>query len=389
VTPPLQGIVVVELGTSVAGPFGAQILGDLGAAIVKIENPGTGDDARGWGPPFWHGAAATFQSLNRNKRSVAVDFKDAARRDKLRRFIIRRADVVLQNLRPGLVARFGLDHTLIDEKPELIYCNLGSFGDRGPLRDQPGYDPLMQAFGGIMSITGEADRPPVRVGPSIIDMGAGMWCAIGILAALAQRAQTGKGCRLDTSLFETALAWMTIPAATTLASGREPGRMGTETSILAPYKAFKASDKYLIIAAGNDNLFRRLCEVLGHKEWGDDPRFRTNAERVANRTGINEMIDGIIATAPCAEWIEKLSKVGVPCAPLQSVKDVLAHPQTLALDMLRQAPGSDMTLMGIPLRFDGTRLPFRSSPPKLGEDTQAILGDEITQVTPAGDLPHG
>jgi crotonobetainyl-CoA:carnitine CoA-transferase CaiB-like acyl-CoA transferase len=371
--PPLTGIVVVELGTSVAGPFGAQILGDLGATIIKVENPETGDDARGWGPPFWHGAAATFQSLNRNKSSVAVDLKDADHRKKLRDFIISDADIVLQNLRPGLVARFGLDHTLIEQKPTLIYCNLGSFGDRGPLRDQPGYDPLMQAFGGIMSITGEAKRPPVRVGPSIIDMGAGMWCVVGILAALAQRAQTGKGCRIDTSLFETALAWMTIPAATTLASGREPGRMGTETSILAPYKAFKASDKYLIIAAGNDNLFRRLCEVLGRKEWAADPRFQTNSDRVTNRVVLNDLIDQIVASALCAEWAERLSAVGVPCAPLQSVKEVLAHPQTVALEMLRVVPDADMTLMSVPLRFDGERLPFRSRPPELGEDTDDIL----------------
>jgi crotonobetainyl-CoA:carnitine CoA-transferase CaiB-like acyl-CoA transferase len=260
---PLTGIVVVELGTSVAGPFGAQILGDLGATVIKVENPETGDDARGWGPPFWYGSSATFQSLNRNKRSVAVDLKDADQRKQLRDFIIRDADVVLQNLRPGLVVRFGLDHTLIDDKPTLIYCNLGSFGDRGPLRDQPGYDPLMQAFCGIMSITGEPERPPVRVGPSIIDMGAGMWCAVGILAALTQRAKTGRGCRVDTSLFETGLAWMTIPAATTLASGREPGRMGTETSILAPYKAFKASDKYLVIAAGPPALRRARAQGMG------------------------------------------------------------------------------------------------------------------------------
>jgi crotonobetainyl-CoA:carnitine CoA-transferase CaiB-like acyl-CoA transferase len=378
--PPLTGITIVELGTSVAGPFGAQILGDLGATVLKVENPETGDDARGWGPPFWHGAAATFQGLNRNKRSIAVDLKDAEQCKKLREFIISHADVVLQNLRPGLVKRFGLDDSLTKEKPTLIYCNLGSFGDRGPLRDQPGYDPLMQAFGGIMSITGEADRPPVRVGPSIIDMGAGMWCAIGILAALTQRTQTSTGCRIDTSLFETALAWMTIPAATTFASGREPGRMGTETSILAPYKAFKASDKYLIIAAGNDNLFRRLCEVLGHQEWADDSRFSTNSDRVANRLELNQMIDEIVVSRPSIEWVERLSAVGVPCAPLQSAKEVFAHPQTIALEMLRPAPSNDMTLMSVPLRFDGERLPFRSGPPKLGDSTHDIFGASMEHV---------
>ena len=374
---PLSGIVVVEMGTSVAGPFGAQILGDLGATVIKVENPETGDDARNWGPPFWLGSSAAFQSLNRNKRSVAVDLKDATQRKRLRDFIIRDADVVLQNLRPGLVTRFGLDHTLIDDKPTLIYCNLGSFGDRGPLCEQPGYDPLMQAFSGIMSITGEPERPPVRVGPSIIDMGAGMWCAIGILAALTQRTKTGRGCSVDTSLFETALAWMTIPAAITIASGSEPGRMGTETSILAPYKAFKASDKYLIIAAGNDNLFRRLGEVLGHEEWADDPRFRANSDRVANRVMLNDLIDQIIITATCDEWVERLCAVGVPCAPLQTTKEVLAHPQTIALDMLRGLPDVDLTLMSVPLRFNGERLPFSSRPPTLGEDTADTLGPAI------------
>jgi crotonobetainyl-CoA:carnitine CoA-transferase CaiB-like acyl-CoA transferase len=370
---PLAGITVVELGHSVAAPYAGQVLGDLGARVVKVENPQAGDDARAWGPPFWHGSSATFQSLNRNKQSVTVDLKDADECARLRGFIVAQADVVIQNLRPGAVQRYRLDEGIRADNPRIVYCNLGAFGRDGPWKDKPGYDPLMQAFGGIMSVTGEPGRPPVRVGPSIIDMGSALWCVIGILAALQQRHHTGSGCVVDTSLFETSLAWMTVPIAMALASGRDPGRGGSEAAMIVPYKAYRARDRYLVIAAGNDALFRKLAGALGHPGWPADARFATNADRIENREALNALIDGIVATADAHAWVERLDAAGVPCAPLQSVSEVLAHPQTVATDMVRALPDATMSLVSVPLRFDGQRLPFRSAPPALGAHNQDVF----------------
>jgi crotonobetainyl-CoA:carnitine CoA-transferase CaiB-like acyl-CoA transferase len=364
---PLSGLVVVELGTSVAAPIGAQIFADLGAKVVKIENPHGGDDARSWGPPFVDGMAATFVAINRNKKSVTVDFKNEAERAALRGFIVREADIVLQNLRPGVVESFGLDaETLRRENPALIYCNLAAFGCVGPMKDKPGYDPLMQAFGGIMSVTGTENSPPVRVGPSIVDQGAGMWAVIGILAALNRRAATGLGCVVDTSLYETALGWMTMHTANYLASRRVPRRLGTENPGIAPYRAFEAADGWIVIAAGNDKLFARLAGVFGRPEWSADPRFATNPERVKNRESLNGMIETIVRTASREVWLTKLDEAGVPCAPMLSLDEVIAHPQSKALGLLQDAPDGGMPLLGLPLQFDRKRPKFRLPPPRLG-----------------------
>ena len=367
----LDGLKVIELGHSVAAPFAGQILGDLGATVLKVESP-AGDDARSWGPPFWEGTSATFQSLNRNKSSIEVDLRDPAQRLRLRRLIIEHADVVLQNLRPGLVNKFGLDDSLTQESERLIYCNLGAFGGVGPLSQKPGYDPLMQAFGGIMSVTGEDGRPPIRVGPSIVDMGAGLWSTVGILAALQNRTRTGRGCVVDTSLYEVALSWMTVPSALALASGKDPRRTGSEAAMLVPYRAFQAADKYIVIAVGNDNLFRRFAAAIGCPEWADNPQFQTNAERVRNRELLNGLVAEVIAREPCDLWMERLDRAGVPCAPIQSMMEVMKHPQTEALGMLLDVPDSPMRLMGLPLRFDGERPAVRNAAPSLGADTETV-----------------
>jgi crotonobetainyl-CoA:carnitine CoA-transferase CaiB-like acyl-CoA transferase len=372
---PLAGLVVVELGTSIAGPWGAMVLAELGAEVIKVEPPGSGDDARNWGPPFAGGASTVFNAFNRNKRSAALDLKDEAQRAKLRDFIVRRVDVVLQNLKPGLVQRVGLDAaTLRARKPALIYANLAAFGRVGPLADRPGYDPLMQAYGGIMGITGEEGRPPVRVGPSLVDQGAGMWAAIGILAALRRRDATGEGCEVHTSLYETSLAWVTAQLSTFGVTRRAPRKLGTENAGIAPYRGFRAADdKWLIVAAGNDNLFRRLCRVFG-TAWDEDPRFRTNPDRVANREALNAMVAEIIATAPRATWLDRIAEAGVPCAPVLGLEEVMEEPQFDAVGMLQRAPGSDLALLGLPLSFDGARPPLRSPPPPLGDATDEILG---------------
>jgi crotonobetainyl-CoA:carnitine CoA-transferase CaiB-like acyl-CoA transferase len=373
---PLSGTVVVELGTSVAAPIGTLIFAELGAEVIKIENPKGGDDARLWGPPFVDGNSPTFHAINRNKMSAAIDLKDAAQCAALRSFIIDRADVVLQNLRPGLVESYGLDaKSLRAEKPSLIYCNLAAYGSAGPLAKKPGYDPLMQAFGGIMSITGLPDAEPVRVAPAIVDQGAAMWAAIGILAALLRRKETGEGCEVNTSLYETALNWVTPQLATYFGSGRLPKKAGTENFGIAPYKAYQASDGvWLVIAAGNDNLFRRLAVAFGHPEWPDDPQMRTNPDRVANRDKVNALVTDIVASGPSADWLAKLDAAGVPCAPLLSFDQIAEHPQYKAVGMQQEHPGSSIPLLGLPLQFDGTRPPLRHPAPKLGEHTHEVLG---------------
>ncbi len=367
------GLVVIELGHSVAAPFAGQILGELGAEVIKIEKS-DGDDARKWGPPFWEGASAFFQSLNRNKQSVVCDFRDAEQRAALTALIVERADVVVQNLRPGHVEKLGLDGaTLLALKPSLIYCNLGAFGSEGPLKDRPGYDPLMQAFGGVMSTTGEPGRPSVRVGASIVDMGTGMWAVIGILTALHERHTSGRGRVVDVSLYETATTWVSLLASQFLASGMLAGKQGSGAPGIVPYKAYATSDGEIVIAAGSDVLFRGLATVVGKPEWIDDARFKDNPARVAHQAELYGMLDDLIAQQPCAVWIERLEAAGVPCSPVQNLEQMLAHPQTAALGLVQAVPDTGMQFIGLPLRLDGVRSAPRTAPPKLGEHTSQHL----------------
>ena len=372
---PLSGITVIELGHSVAAPYAGEILGDLGADVIKIEKAG-GDDARKWAPPVWHNESSTFLSLNRNKRSAIINLKDKAEQEMLRRLIVERADVVIQNLRPGSAEEFGLDASSLRAlKPDLIYCTIGAFGAKGPLKDRPGYDPLMQAFAGMMSVTGEPDQRPVRVGTSIIDMAAGMWSVIGVISSLYQRKTNGVGATIDTSLYETALAWMCYHAANFQASGELPKRQGSGAAMIVPYRGYTTKDGFIVIAAGNDKSFASLAKVLGHPEWIDDPRFVTNPKRVENQTVLYGWIEGIARQRTSREWQEILDKAAVPNAPMQSIAEVLEHPQTKALGMLQPSPDGDITLLGLPMSFDGERPGFRVSPPKLGAHTDEIFGD--------------
>lgn len=364
---------MIELGHSVAAPYAGQILGDLGAEVIKIEKA-EGDDARKWGPPFWEGAAATFQGLNRNKQSVVCDLRDPRQVAALKTLIAERADIVLQNMRPGQAQALGLGSaSLTALKPSLIYCNVGAFGNAGPLAERPGYDPLMQAFGGIMSVTGTEGQPPVRVGPSIVDMGTGMWAAIGILAAICRRTETGRGTTVDVSLFETSAQWMSLLAAQYLASGELPQRLGSGTSGIVPYRAYRTADGDLVIAAGNDALFRKLCGVLGREEWVHDARFTTNPERVRNQEALYALIEPLILRRTSAAWIELLDAAGVPCAPVQNVRAMMEHEQTLALGLLQSVPNSGMKLLGLPVSFGGRRPQPRSAPPALGQHTSTAL----------------
>jgi crotonobetainyl-CoA:carnitine CoA-transferase CaiB-like acyl-CoA transferase len=370
---PLDGVTVIELGHSVAAPYAGEILGDLGADVIKIEKA-DGDDARKWAPPYWGEMSSTFQSLNRNKRSAIVNLKDADEREALRRLIIERGDVVIQNLRPGSAEEFGLDSkTLRDLKPDLIYCTIGAFGSKGPLSGKPGYDPLMQAFAGMMSVTGEPEQRPVRVGTSIIDMAAGMWSVIGVVSALLQRKSGGGGATIDTSLYETALAWMCYHAANFQASGELPKRQGSGAAMIVPYRGYATKNGFIVIAAGNDKLFASLAKVLHHPEWPNDPRFRTNPDRVTNQAVLYGWIEELVREKTTEEWQALLDTADVPNAPMQSIAEVLAHPQTKALDIMQKSPDGDITLLGLPLSFDGVRPAFRKAPPKLGAHTSEIF----------------
>jgi crotonobetainyl-CoA:carnitine CoA-transferase CaiB-like acyl-CoA transferase len=372
---PLSGLVVIEIGHSIAAPYAGRILGELGAEVVKVENPNGGDACRGWGPPFLEDAATCFHAVNRAKRGVTIDladFEDAAR---LRALVVERADVVLHNLKFGALDRYGLGAAeLVAAKPSLVFCNLGAFGAVGPLREKPGYDPMMQAYSGLMSLLGEDGRPPVRVPASIIDMGAGMWSVIGILAALQERGRTGKGGIVDTSLYETGLAWMSIYLAGFLANREIPARHGSGVDMIVPYQAFAAADGYMMVAAGNDNLFRRLCGVLDRPGLAEDPRFRGNKDRVVHRAELIPLLADIFTTKPVAHWAQLLEQAGIPNGPLNTLDQVVADAQTAALGMIQQKPDSALALVGLPLSFDGIRPAFAKAAPALGEDNEAELG---------------
>lgn len=363
---PLAGIRVVEIGSSVAAPYASWILGKLGADVVKVENAEGGDDARRWGRMFPDGRSSFFLALNSDKRSVTIDLKDEAERAWLADFCSA-SDVVIQNMRPGKIAEYGLDAvSLVAANPRLVYCNLGAFGATGPLKDRPGYDPLMQAAGGIMSVTGEPDRPPVRVGVSIVDMGTGMWCAIGILAALYQRKDSGHGCIVDASLYETSLGWVANQAAMVQVDGVNPEKVGSGARGMAPYQAYRCSDGWLVVSAPNDRLFERLSKALGHADWPSDERFSSNQKRYANLLDLNALLEPILASATRDHWTGVLDGAGVPCAPVREITEMLADPQTQALGIVQQLEG-EVPLMGLPLSFDGIRPGLRAMPPELGE----------------------
>ena len=355
------------MGASVAAPYAALVLSELGAEVTKIERPGEGDPCRGWGPPFIDGQASLFMALNRGKKSRAFDLRSDAASAELRALILD-SDVVIQNMKPGQAEELGFGAAeLCAANPRLIHASIGAFGKAGPLRDRPGYDPLMQAFSGIMNVTGEMGRPPVRVGTSIIDMGAGMWLVTGITTALYRREQTGRGGAVDTSLLEVAMGWMSYHVTNHSASGEEPKREGSGAAMIVPYQVFNTADGEAVVGAGNDNLFRRLAKLLGHAEWCDDPRYATNPVRVANREDICARVAILLLTKTNAEWEPLFVQAGVPFTPVQGVAQAVAHPQVQALGMVRET-SAGIRYVDLPISFDGIRpASGKTRTPEVGE----------------------
>jgi crotonobetainyl-CoA:carnitine CoA-transferase CaiB-like acyl-CoA transferase len=377
----LDGIRVVEIGQALAGPMAGEVLAHLGADVVKVERP-EGDDARRWGPPFWKDTSPGFLAVNANKRSITVDLKD---RDAVAWLttLIADADVVVQNLRPGAIDELGLGADALTKRfPRLVYCSVWAFGSRGPMRLKPGYEPMLQAFSGIMMMNGDEGGPATRVGTSILDYGTGLWAAVGVLAALVRRAATGRGCVVDASLYETGLAWLKGHYATFSTSGIIAERHRTGSHRVVPFESFETSTGPIIIAAGNDRLFAKLAKVLGRPEWAMDPKYATNAARVANKAPLLAEIARVFLTSSKGEWIDRLEAAGVPCAVINTLPDAAATPQADALGIVQKVPGEDYTLIGLPLSFDGERPAISRPPPTIGQHNAELRGADRGQSGP-------
>ncbi len=371
---PLSGLSVCDLTQNLAGPFCAQILADLGATVVKVEPPG-GDPARVWGPPFWGTDGMLFLSANRGKRSIVLDLKTGQGRGVLRDLVVR-SDVFLQSSRLGVPKRLGYDYESIRAmREDIIYLSLTAFGDRGPMSELPGYEPLIQAFAGMMSLTGHPDGPPARVGGSVVDFGTGMWSAIAILGALRTRDATGGGANLDTALLDTALGWVSYHIMGFFASGEVPSRMGSALASITPYQAFSTSDGHVMITGGNDAMFLRLCKALHLSELAEDPRFESNPARVANREALLEILEPRIRGYHTETLMELMGRHSVPCSPIQNIGETVRHPQVRASDMLTtpHPDREDYHDVSVPLRIDGERPRSAIPVPHAGAHSIEIL----------------
>lgn len=364
---PLAGIKVVEIGQNIAGPYASQILSSMGAEVVKIERPGPGDDARGWGPPFWKGTATTFQAMNHGKKSVALDLKNPQHLQQLREYL-KDADVLIQNMRPGALEQLGLGpEELCAANPGLVYCSLWAFGHKGPKKLAPGYEPMVQAFAGMFSVNGSETESGSRVGMQVLDLGTGIWAALGCVAALFRRGVTGRGCVVDTSLFETALGWLQVMMAGFNATGQQPARHRSGNPNVVVFQALPTRDREIVVSAANDRLFNKLARLVGKDAWASDPNYASNALRVQNKHSLIPELEAIFREQPSQYWLDKLEAAGIPCAPIHDFHQVMEQPQTHAIDILQTIPEIDLAIIGLPVSFDGMRPAVRRQAPDVGE----------------------
>lgn len=373
---PLDGIQVLDLSRALAGPYCSQMLSDMGADVLKVEQPGIGDTTRAWGPPFQGGESSYFLSVNRNKRSIALDVRDERGKDVLRR-LIARSDVLLENFVPGTLDRLGFDYDACRAiRPDLIYCAVSGFGQIGPERERAAYDQILQGLGGIMSFTGDVGGPPMRVGVAIADIMAGMFAAYAVAAALFHRQRTGEGQMIDTSLLDGQLALLTYQAGRYFATGESSRNTGNMHPTIVPYGMYHAADGYFNLAVGTDDLWRRFCGAMDLEDLCDDPRFSSNARRLANREALQSILEPLFASMRVAEIEARLVAVGVPCGAVHTLQEVFSNPQVAALGSvheLEHPTAGTIKVVGPPYRMSASPASVRTPPPLLGEHTDAVL----------------
>jgi crotonobetainyl-CoA:carnitine CoA-transferase CaiB-like acyl-CoA transferase len=361
----LDGLLVADFSRVLAGPFCTQTLGDLGADVVKVERPGTGDDTRTWGPPWVEHGATYYLGLNRNKRSITLDLADPADA-RLARRLAERADVLVESFRPGTIDRLGLGHDAVAEaNPRVVYCSISAFGSGDQAARLPGYDLLLQAMSGLMSVTGEPEGRPLKVGAALIDMICGLYATTAVLAALQARERTGRGQHVEVSLMDSALAGLLNQASAHLNAGVVPGRLGNRHPSITPYETFRAADGDFAVAVGNDAIFARLCEAIGRPELVGDERFATNASRLEHREELGSLLEGAFHAAPAAEWVQRLSAAGVPAGPINDIAQAFAFAQALGLEPVWETDG--IRTVRSPIQMSDTPAAARRRPPALGE----------------------
>jgi crotonobetainyl-CoA:carnitine CoA-transferase CaiB-like acyl-CoA transferase len=377
---PLDGLTVVDLTRVLSGPYCTMMLGDMGARVIKVEQPGRGDDTRAWGPPFVGSESAYFLSINRNKESLTLDLKQAGARHVLQS-LIDRADVLVENFRPGTMDRLGFGYGNVAKRsPRIIYCSISGFGQTGPRREEPGYDAVIQAEAGLMSITGAADGPPFRLGVAISDIASGMFAAQGVAFALLARERTGRGQHVDVGMLDATAALLTYQAGIYFATGNTPGRLGNRHPTIVPYETFQAADGEFVVAVGNDEQWRRFCAVLAAPALADDDRFASNRGRVSNYETLRPLLVEKLRARTRAEWVKELKGTGVPCGSVREVAEVLKDEQLSAREMVQvveHAAAGPVSVLGIPIKLSETPGAVRTAPPALGQHTDAILKNDL------------
>ena len=375
---PLEGIKILDLSRALAGPYCTMMLADMGAEVIKLEMPGRGDDSRAWGPPFLKGESAYFMSVNRNKKSMTLNLKKERAIEIIHK-LIKQSDIIIENFRPGTMERLSLSYTDVKKiNPKIIYCSISGFGQDGPYRLLPGMDQVLQGMGGLMSITGEPNGPPIKVGVAVADIAGGMFAAYGIMIALFNREKTGKGQKIDNSLLDNQIAWLTYRAGSFFVSGEIPKPLGSGHPVIVPYQAFKAKDTYFNLAVGNDQLWKKFCKAVGLEEVMNDPKYATNSMRVENREDVVKILEDIICTKKAEEWLKTLTDAGIPCGPIYTMDKLFSDPQVLHRKMVQELDhpkAGTIKVTGIPFKLSDTPGEILTAPPFLGQHSKEILQD--------------